>query len=86
MQLATQTVEKLQNAASFGFDDGLHDQLPTGIQDRDHNRFLVHVHADILDVATHFRCLLGGKIIRPNAYLSSQGKVPFSSRFAYAFL
>jgi len=33
----------------------------TSIQDSDHNRFLVHVHADILDVATHFSCLLGGK-------------------------
>lgn len=31
---------------------------------------LVHVHADILVVATHFRRLLGGKIIRANAYLS----------------
>ena len=41
MQFASQTVEKLQNAAGFGFQDGFHDQLPTAIQDRDHNRFLV---------------------------------------------
>ena len=48
--------------------------FPLLIQDRDHNRFLVYVHADILDVATHFRCLLGGKIIRANGYLSPQGQ------------
>jgi hypothetical protein len=35
--------------------------------------------ADILDVATHCSCLLGGKIIRVNACLSPQGKVPFAS-------
>src|SRR5450631_4272296 len=32
--------------------------------------FLVHVHADILDLATHCSCLLGGKVIPANAYLS----------------
>jgi hypothetical protein len=79
-------VDELQNAAGFGFQDGFHDQLPTAIQDGDHNRFLVHVHADILDVATHCSCLLGGKVIRANPYLSPQGKMPCSSRFAYALL
>src|SRR5713226_1046268 len=73
MQLAPETVEELQNAAGFGFDDGLHHQLPTLIQDGDHNRFLVHVHSDIFDVVTHLSCLLGGKSIRANAYLSPQG-------------
>ena len=63
-------MDELQNTAGLGFDDGFHDQLPTAIQDGDHNRFLVHVHADILDVATHCSCLLGGKVIRANAYLS----------------
>src|ERR1700758_5803567 len=53
MQLALQSVHKLQNAAGFGFHDGLHHQLASAIQDGDHNRFLVHVHADILNVATH---------------------------------
>ena len=74
VQLAPQTVDKLQNAAGFGFDDGFHDQLPTAIQDGDDNRFLVYIHADILDVATHCSCLLGGKVIRVNAYLSLKVK------------
>jgi hypothetical protein len=47
MQLAPETVDKLQKAAGFGFDDGFHHQLPAVIQDGDHNRFLVHVHSDI---------------------------------------
>jgi hypothetical protein len=54
----------------------------TAIQAGDYNRFLVHVHSDIFDVVTHLRCLLGGKVVRVNWYLSPQGKVPFSSRFA----
>jgi hypothetical protein len=52
MQFAPQTVEKLQKAAGFGFDNGFHHQLPTVIEDGDHDGFLVHVQADILDVAT----------------------------------
>ncbi len=67
-------MDELQNAAGFGFEDGFHDQLPTAIQDGDHYRFLVHVHADIIDVATHCSRLLGGKVIRANAYLSPQVK------------
>src|SRR5881227_3357650 len=59
MQLAPESVHKLQNAAGFGFDDGLHYQLATAIEDGDHGRFLVHVHADILDVATHSVASLG---------------------------
>src|ERR1035437_4182145 len=74
MQLALQTVEKLQNAAGFGFQNDFHDQLPTAIQDGDHYRFLVHVHSDIFDVVTHLSCLLGGKVIRANAYLSPKVK------------
>jgi hypothetical protein len=53
MQLAPQTVDKLQNAAGLGFHNGLHHQLPTTIAHGNHHRFLVHIHADILDVATH---------------------------------
>src|SRR6516225_9377417 len=53
MQLAPQTVDELQNAAGFGFHNRLHHQLATAVQHGDHHRFLVHVHADILDVATH---------------------------------
>src|ERR1035438_9332036 len=70
MQLAPETVEELQNAAGFGFDHGLHHQLPALIQDGDHNRFLVHVHSDIFDLVTHLSCLLGGKLIRVDAWLS----------------
>jgi hypothetical protein len=77
-------VDKLQNTAGFGFDNGFHYQLAAAIQDGDHHRFLVHVHADILNVATHPSCLLEGKVIRVNAYLFPQGKVPFFSRFFYA--
>ena len=48
--------------------------FPAAIQDGDHNRFLVHVHSDILDVVTHLSCLLGGKLIRANACLSLKVK------------
>jgi len=48
MQLAPQTVDKLQDAAGFGFDNRLHDQLATAVEDRGHNRFVVHVHADTM--------------------------------------
>src|SRR5713226_8132706 len=74
MQLAPETVEELQNATGFGFDDGLHHHLPALIQDGDHDRFLVHVHSDIFDVVTHLSCLLGGKLIRLDAWLSLKVK------------
>ena len=74
MQLAAQTVDKLQNAAGFGFDHGLHHQLPALILDSDYNRFLVHIHSDIFDVVTHSSCLLGGKLIRVDAWLSLKVK------------
>src|SRR5262249_42029004 len=61
MQLAPQTVDKLQNAAGLGLHNRLHDQLATTVEDRDHDRFLVHVHADILNLTTHVSCLLGGE-------------------------
>src|ERR1700688_3227813 len=67
-------MEKLQNAAGFGFDDGFHDLLPTAIQDGDHNRFLVHIHSDIFDLVTHLSCLLGGKVLRVNVHLSPKVK------------
>src|SRR5215472_19077619 len=70
MQLAPQSVDKLQNAAGLGFDNRFHHHLPTGIPHGDHNRFLVRVHSDIFNVTTHVSCLLGGKVIRANAYLS----------------
>src|ERR1039458_1302104 len=74
MEFAPSTMEELQNAAGFSFQDGFHDQLPAAIQDGDHNRFLMHIHSDIFDVVTHLSCLLGGKIIRVNACLSLKVK------------
>src|SRR3984893_4765936 len=79
MQLAPYTVEELQNAAGFGFDDGLHHQLPALIQDGDHNGFLVHVHSDIFDVVTHLSCLLGGKVFLLTVIFPLKVKMPFSS-------
>jgi hypothetical protein len=85
MQLAPQTVDKLQNAAGPRFHNGLQHQLATAIEDGDHNRFLVHVHADILDVATHAVASL-----RERSFASTdsfpQGNVSFFSRFAYLLL
>jgi hypothetical protein len=72
MQLAPQTVDKLQNAASFGFHNGLHYQLATAIEDGDHNRFLVHVHADILDIATHSVASLGERSFALNGVFPSR--------------
>jgi predicted RNA methylase len=72
------TAKALQNAAGFGCNHGLHHQLATAIQDGYHNRFLVHVNADILDVATHLVASL-----RERSFASTgtfpQGNVPFSS-------
>ncbi len=79
-------MEELQNAAGFGFDHGLHHQLPALILDGDHNGFLVHVHSDIFDVVTHLSCLLGGKIFVLTLVFPLKVKMPFSSRFAYVLL
>src|SRR5215472_6140102 len=59
VQLVPQAVDKLQNTAGVGFNHRLHYQLATAIQDRDDDRSLVHVHADILNVATHSVASLG---------------------------
>ena len=40
----------------------------------DYHRFLVHVHSDIFDLVTHSSCLLGGKLIRIDAWLSLKVK------------
>src|SRR5215472_2802491 len=61
MQFALQSVHELQNAAGFGFHDRLHHLMAPCIQHGNHNRFLVHVHSDILNFTTHLSCLLGGK-------------------------
>jgi hypothetical protein len=82
MQLAPQTVDKLQNAAGFGFHDRLHHQLATAVEDSDHHRFLVHVHADILEVATHTVAPWGEDHSRLTESFP-QGKLPFFSGFFY---
>jgi hypothetical protein len=82
MQLAPQTVDKLQNTAGFGFHDRLHHQLATAIQHRDHYRFLVHVHADILDVATHKVASLGERTSRSTESFP-QGTVSSFTQFAH---
>src|SRR5215472_1350427 len=76
MQFPLQSVDELQKAVGFGFDDRFHHQLPTGIDHGDHNRFLVHVHSDIFNVTTHVSCLLGGKIIPRPWSLSLKVKMP----------
>src|SRR6266702_2799565 len=85
MQFTPQTVDKLQNAAGLGFDNGLHHQLATAIEDGDYNRFLVHVHADILDVANHSVASLGDRSFASTKSFP-QGKVSFFSRLAYLLL
>jgi len=67
-------LERRRIHVGFGFHDRLHHQLPTPIQHGDHRRLLVHVHADILDVATHLSCLLEGKIIALKRNLSLKVK------------
>src|SRR5206468_13119321 len=75
MQLAPQTVDELQNAAGLGFHNRLHYQLATAVQHRDHGRFLVHVHADILDVATHSVASLGERSFASNGVFPSRYSV-----------
>jgi len=52
MQLAPQTVDKLQNTAALVSTIDSITNLPPAIHDGNHYGFLVHVHADIVDVAT----------------------------------
>jgi hypothetical protein len=79
--LSPQTVDELQNTAGFGFHDRLHHQLATAVQHRDHGRFLVYIHADILNVATHAVASLGEDHSRPTESFP-QGTVPFFSSFS----
>src|SRR5579864_5629271 len=74
MQLTPQTVDELQNAAGFGLHDRLHHQLATAVQHGDHGRFLVHVPADILDVATHAVASLRERSFARNGSLSLKVK------------
>jgi len=85
MQFAPQTMDKLQNAAGLGFHDRFHHQLATAIQHGDHYRFLMHVHADILDVATHVVASLRERTSRSTESFP-QGKVSFFIRSAYLLL
>src|SRR5437879_8494201 len=81
MQFTPQTVDKLQNAAGLGFDNGLHHQLATAVQHGDHGRFLVHVHADILDVATHSVASLGERSFALNGVFPSRYSAILSLTF-----
>jgi hypothetical protein len=47
-QTAAQPAKELQNRGRFRFEDGLQDQLTGGIHDRNRDRCLVNVHANIL--------------------------------------
>lgn len=75
MQLTSQTVDKLQNAAGFGFDDRLHDQFAAAIEDSDHNRFVVHIQADIFDVVTHAVACLRERTFALNGVFPSRQSV-----------
>src|SRR5712692_4465382 len=55
VQAPAQSLDKLENGAGLGFDDGFHHQLARRIQDRDRDRFLVNIQADIL-CAIHRGC------------------------------
>src|SRR5262245_55887075 len=85
MQFASQTMNELQNAARFGCHDRLHHQLATAVEDSNNHRFLVHVHADILEVATHVVASLGREIIRSTESFP-QGTVSFFVAFSTFFL
>ena len=57
VQVSAQPLDELQNGCRFRFDDGFHQQLAGGIQDRDRDRCLVNVQANIL-VSIHGALLL----------------------------
>ena len=64
MQLSPQPIEEIEQSPGFGFDNLFHHQLAGAIANRNGNRFLVNIQADILDIATqHAGYLLGGKLI-----------------------
>jgi aspartokinase len=47
VQAPAEPLDKLKNRNGFGFDDAFHHQLARRVQDRDRDRFLVHIHPDI---------------------------------------
>jgi hypothetical protein len=47
-QAAAQPTDELQNRGRFRFQDGLQDQLAGGIHDRNRDRCLMNIHANIL--------------------------------------
>ena len=74
MQLPSLTLQELHKGDRFGFEDGLHHQLPGAIQYRNRNRFFVNVETDILDVATHIELPPWGKVVSDNANLPPRRK------------
>src|SRR6476660_6956848 len=85
LQLAPQTVDELQNAAGFGFHDRLHHQLAAAVLHGDYGRFLVHVHTDILNVATHSVASLGERSFASNGVFPSRYSAILPWRFLASF-
>src|SRR5580704_2359592 len=68
MQLSAQPMQEIEHSAGFVFHDRLHDQLPRTIYNRNRNRFLVNVQADILHIATqHAGYLLSEEPLPPRS-------------------
>src|ERR1039457_1885131 len=74
MQLSPQPMKEIEQSAGFGFNDRLHYQLPGPISNRNHNRFLVHVQPDILDIATPHVATSSGNVTFPPDHFP-QGEV-----------
>src|SRR5271157_3354171 len=51
-QVTVYSLDTLQDGARLGFDDRLHHHFSLAVHHRDYNRFLVNVHANILNVHT----------------------------------
>jgi hypothetical protein len=52
MQVTAYSLDKLQDGARLGFDDGFHHQFSIAFHHCNRNGFFVNVHADILNVHT----------------------------------
>jgi hypothetical protein len=51
--LSAESIKKLQNGVRLCLDDTFHDDLAGSIPDRHRNAFLVHIHPDIFNIASH---------------------------------
>src|SRR6266446_6370061 len=57
MQVAAQSLDKLQNGDRLRFDDGFHDQFPGGIHHGERDSLFVNVHPNVF-CTFHYRCSL----------------------------